>query len=108
MIKTFTDALLSAEADALRNTVYGQVGEERVNLRNGCRPCERDTRSGPVEPATPRLRSGSHSPHWLLERYRRAGQTLISVVATAYLLGVPTLSHKRGHPAGSGFTASGR
>lgn len=34
------------------------------------------------------MRQGSYFPHWLLERRRRAEQALISVVATAYLLGV--------------------
>ncbi|CAM5615375.1 hypothetical protein SAURM35S_03864 [Streptomyces aurantiogriseus] len=41
-------------------------------------------------PDTLPLRSGSYFPHWLLERRRRAEQALISVVATAYLLGVST------------------
>lgn len=47
MIKTFADALMSAEADALRNAEYGQVSGERVNHRNGYRPREWDTRAGP-------------------------------------------------------------
>jgi putative transposase len=29
-------------------------------------------------------------PDWLLERRRRAGQALVTVVATSYLLGVST------------------
>jgi hypothetical protein len=33
------------------------------------------------------LRQGSYFPEWLLERRRRAGQALISVVATSCLLG---------------------
>ncbi|MFF4827976.1 transposase [Streptomyces sp. NPDC001312] len=90
MIKTFADALMSAEADALCNAEYGQVSDERVNHRNGYRPREWDTRAGTVELAVPKLRSGSYFPHWLLERRRRAKQALISVVATAYLLGVST------------------
>jgi hypothetical protein len=49
-----------------------------------------DTRAGTVELAIPKLRQGSYYPHWLLERRRRAEQALISVVATAYLLGVST------------------
>ncbi|MFJ3311044.1 transposase [Streptomyces sp. NPDC086549] len=40
MVKTFADALMSAEADAL-----GQVSKERVNHRNGYRPREWDTRA---------------------------------------------------------------
>jgi hypothetical protein len=46
--------------------------------------------AGTVELAIPKLRSGSYYPHWLLERRHRAEQALISVVATAYLLGVST------------------
>lgn len=49
-----------------------------------------DTRAGTVELAIPELRRGSYLPYGLLERHRRAEQTLILVVATAYLLGVST------------------
>ncbi len=90
MVKTFTDALMSAEADVLCNAEYGQVSDERVNHRSGYRPREWDTRAGTVELAIPKLRTGSHFPAWLLERRRRAEQALISVAATAYLLGVST------------------
>ncbi|TVZ97916.1 mutator family transposase [Streptomyces sp. BK340] len=90
MVKTFADALMSAEADALCGAEYGQVSDERVNHRNGYRPREWDTRAGTVELAIPKLRQGSYFPHWLLERRRRAEQALVSVVATAYLLGVST------------------
>ncbi|MDX6351063.1 MAG: putative transposase, partial [Streptomyces sp.] len=38
MVKTFADALMSAEADAVCNAEYGQVSDERVNHRNGYRP----------------------------------------------------------------------
>ena len=89
MVKTFADALMSAEADALCGAEYGQVSDDRVN-HHGYRPREWDTRAGTVELAIPKLRTGSYFPHWLLERRRRAEQALISVVATAYLLGVST------------------
>ncbi|MEU6347532.1 transposase, partial [Streptomyces sp. NPDC046977] len=46
MVKTFADALMSAEADALCNAEYGQVSDERVNHRNGYRRREWDTRAG--------------------------------------------------------------
>ena len=36
------------------------------------------------------LRHGSFFPDWLLEHRRRAEQALVTVVATAYLLGVST------------------
>jgi transposase-like protein len=90
MVKTFADALMPAEADALRNAEYGEVSENRVNHRNGYRPREWDTRAGTVELAIPGPRSGSYFPHRLLERRCRAEQVLISVVATAYLLGERT------------------
>jgi putative transposase len=90
MVKTFADSLMSAEADTLCNAEYGQVSDDRVNQRNGYRPREWDTRAGTVELAIPKLRQGSYFPSWLLERRRRAEQALISVVATAYLLGVST------------------
>ena len=88
MVKTFTEALMSAEADAVCGAPYRQRGEERVNCRNGYRV--RDTRAGSVDLSIPKLRSGSYFPDWLLERRRRAEAALVSVVATSYLLGVST------------------
>src|SRR5256714_4002095 len=88
MVKTFADALMSAEADAVCGAPYGQRSGERTNHRNGYRPREWDTRAGTIELAIPKLRSGSYFPDWLLQHRRRAGQALISVVATSYLLGV--------------------
>src|SRR5215475_6768950 len=72
MVKTFADALMSAEADALCGAPYGQRSEERVNSRNGYRPREWDTRAGTVELAVPKLRQGSYFPDWLLQHRRRA------------------------------------
>src|SRR5205814_10180280 len=90
MVKTFADALMSAEADAICGAPYGRRSEERTNSRNGYRPREWDTRAGTVELAVPKLRSGSYFPDWLLQHRRRAEQALVSVVATSYLLGVST------------------
>jgi putative transposase len=90
MVKTFADALMSAEADAVCGARYGVPSPERVNRRNGYRPREWDTRAGTVELAIPKLRECSYYPDWLLERRRRAEQALVSVVATSYLLGVST------------------
>jgi transposase-like protein len=61
-----------------------------VNVRNGYRHRDFDTRVGTLDVAIPRLRSGSYFPDWLLERRRRAEAALTSVVATCYLLGVST------------------
>jgi putative transposase len=56
VIKTFVDALMSAEADAVCGAPYGQRSEQRVNSRNGYRAREWDTRAGTVELAIPKLR----------------------------------------------------
>ncbi len=90
MVKTFAEALMSAEADAVCGAPYGERSEERVNSRNGYRAREWDTRAGTVELAVPKLRTGSYFPDWLLAHRRRAEQALVSVVATSYLLGVST------------------
>jgi putative transposase len=79
---------MGAEADEICGAGYGERSEERTNCRNGYRPREWDTPVGTIELAIPKLRTGSYFPDWLLERRRRAEQSLISVVATSYLLGV--------------------
>jgi mutator family transposase len=66
------------------------VSEERVNTRNGYRHRDFDTRVGPLDVATPKLRTGSYFPDWLLQPRRRAEKALVSVVATCYFLGVST------------------
>lgn len=90
MIKTFAQAVMSAEADAICGAGYGQRSDERVNSRNGYRVREWDTRAGTTDLAVPKLRQGSYFPDWLLTHRRRAEQALVSVVATSYLLGVST------------------
>jgi putative transposase len=90
MLKTFAEALMSAEADAVCGAAYGQRSPERVNSRNGYRHRDWDTRAGTVELEIPKLRQGSYFPDWLLEHRRRAEQALVTVVATSYLLGVST------------------
>lgn len=67
---------MCSETDALCNAEYGQVSDERVDHRNDCRPLERDTRAGTIEPAIHKPRQGSHLPHWLLERRRGGPATL--------------------------------
>lgn len=90
MVKTFAEAMMSADADRACGAEYGRPSEDRVNHRNGYRHRDWDTRVGTVDLAVPKLRSGSYFPSWLLERRRRSEQALISVVATCYLLGVST------------------
>jgi transposase-like protein len=90
LLSTFVEALMSAEADALCGAPYGASSPERVNVRNGYRHRDFDTRAGTLDVAIPKLRSGSYFPDWLLERRKRAEAALVSVVATCYLLGVST------------------
>ena len=90
MMKMFVQSIMTAEADAICGAGYGERSPERVNSRNGYRPREWDTRTGTMELAIPKLRSGSYFPDWLLERRRRAERALTTVVATCYLLGVST------------------
>jgi transposase-like protein len=90
MLSTFIHALMSAEADAICGAPYGTPGPDRVNVRNGYRHREFDTRAGTLDVAIPKLRQGTYFPDWLLERRRRAEAALTSVVATSYLLGVST------------------
>ena len=61
MVKTFAEALMSAETDAVCGAEYGTRSAERVNSRNGYRAREWDTRAGTVEVAIPKLRSGRTS-----------------------------------------------
>jgi transposase-like protein len=90
MVTSVANAMMSAQADQVCGAGYGERSSERVNQRNGYRAREWDTRAGTVELAVPKLRHGSYFPDWLLTHRRRAEQALVTVVATAYLLGVST------------------
>src|SRR3954467_1281149 len=90
MLTTLINTLMSAEADAVCGAEYGERSDARINVRNGYRPREFDTRAGTLQVAIPKLRAGSYFPDWLLERRRRAERALTTVVATCYLLGVST------------------
>jgi transposase-like protein len=90
MIASFVNAMMSGQADQVCGAGYGERSAARVNRRNGYRSREWDTRAGTVELAVPKLREGSFYPDWLLTHRRRAEHALVSVVASAYLLGVST------------------
>ena len=72
MLKTFIEAVMGAEVDALCGAPYGGRTDDRVNSRNGYRARDWDTRAGTMEVAIPKLRSGWYFPDWLLERRSRA------------------------------------
>ncbi len=90
LLQTMINALLSADADAVRGAEWGRRSVERTNHRNGYRHRPLDTRVGTIDVAIPKLRSGSYFPEWLLERRKRAESALITVVADCYLAGVST------------------
>ena len=90
MIREFAEQLMSADAQGLCNAGYGEISPERVNLRNGYRQRELDTRVGTIEVAIPKLRRGSYFPDWLFEPRRRAEQALTQVVCQCYVEGVST------------------
>lgn len=90
LVRTFVQALMSADADATCGADYGTRSPGRTNSRNGYRSRGWDTRAGSIELAVPKLRTGSYFPDWLLDRRKRAEKALVSVVATSYLLGVST------------------
>jgi putative transposase len=81
MVREMAQRMMDAEVEQVCGAGYGEVSAERVNSRNGYRRREWDTRTGTIELAMPKLRSGSYYPEWLLERRRRAERTLASVVA---------------------------
>lgn len=70
MLTTFINTLMSAEADAVCGAAYGERDSDRVNVRNGYRHREFDTRAGTLDVAIPKLRTGSYFPDWLM--YRRS------------------------------------
>lgn len=90
MVRTFVQALMSAEADAICGAPYGERSQERTNRRNGYREREWDTRAGTMTLRIPKLRTGAYFPDWLLERRRRAERALVQVVAECYVRGVST------------------
>jgi len=91
MLKTFAEALMSAQASMQCNAGYGERTGERTNSRNGYRLRPWDTRAGTIEDlAVPKLRRGTYSPEFLLTPRRRAEQALVAVICQAYVAGVST------------------
>jgi putative transposase len=62
MLTTFVNTLMSAEADAICGAPYGTSSPERSNVRSGYRHREFDTRTGTLDVAIPKLRSGTYFP----------------------------------------------
>ena len=90
MVRSFAEALMSAEVDALCGAPYGSRAPQRTNVRNGYRSRRWDTRTGTIDLAIPKVRQGSYFPDWLLEARRRSERALVQVVAECYVRGVST------------------
>ncbi|NYE21527.1 transposase-like protein [Microbacterium immunditiarum] len=90
LLQTMTNALLSADADAVVGAEWGKPSPTRTTQHNGYRHRDLDTRVGTIDVQIPKLRQGTYFPEWLLERRKRAETALITVVADCYLAGVST------------------
>lgn len=53
MVRRFAEELMSADADVACNAGYGEVSEDRVNLRNGYRTRRWDARVGSIDRGLP-------------------------------------------------------
>jgi putative transposase len=62
MIRSFAQALMSAEADSVCGAGYGERSDDRTNTCNGYRTREWDTWAGSIDLQVPELRQGSYSP----------------------------------------------
>jgi transposase-like protein len=89
LLSTFIDTLMGGRSTRSA-APYGTSSPERVNVGNGYRHRDFDTRAGTLDVAIRKLRAGSYFRDWLLERRRRAEAVLTSVAATSHLLGVST------------------
>jgi putative transposase len=90
MLQAFAQTLMSAQASAMCGAAMNERSDERVNVRNGYRNRDWDTRVGTIDLAIPKLREGTYYPEWLLVPRRRAEQALVAVIAQAYVEGVST------------------
>ena len=90
MLQAFAETLMSAQASAMCGAAMNERSDERVNVRNGYRNRDWDTRVGTIDLAIPKLREGTYYPEWLLVPRRRAEQALVAVIAQAYVEGVST------------------
>jgi len=71
MLTTFITALMSAEVEAVCGAEYGQISADRTNSRDDYRHRDFDTRTGTLDVAIPKLRTGTYFPDWLCELRRR-------------------------------------
>lgn len=87
--ETLHQALIEAELTAVIGAGPHERTESRTAQRTGSRPRTLTTTAGDLELRIPKLRAGSFFPS-PLERRRRIGQALVTVVMEASLHGVST------------------
>ena len=87
--ETIYQALIEAELTAVIGAAPHQRTETRTGMRSGYRQRTVSTTAGDLELKIPRLRAGSFFPS-LLERRRRADQSLFAVIMEACLHGTST------------------
>ena len=85
-VQVILQELIEAEATAVIGAERHERTQSRVVQRNGHRDRVLSTRTGDIELAIPKLRTGSFFPS-LLERRRRIDQALFAVVMEAYVTG---------------------
>jgi putative transposase len=90
MLKSFAEALMSAQASHQCGAGYGERSEERENSRNGYRSRPWDTRVGTIDLSVPKLRKGVYNPEFLYTPRRRAEKALLAVICQAYVEGIST------------------
>jgi hypothetical protein len=82
---------IEAEATARIGAEWGEHTDTRTTWRDGHREKTLTTQAGDLDPAIPKMRTGSFFPS-LLERRRRIDQALYAVIVEAYVRGVSTRS----------------
>jgi putative transposase len=90
LLQSIINVLLSADADAVVGAEWDALVRAAPRSATGTATATWTPGWGPLTSLSPKLRTGSYFPEWLLERRKRAESALITVVADCYLAGVST------------------
>jgi len=91
MIAFSAQRLMELDMESRTGAAHGERSLDRINLRNGYRDRDWETRAGTVELRIPKLRRGSYFPAFLEPR-RMAEKALTAVIQEAYVQGISTRS----------------